>query len=509
MANVYVRSLAIGTGTGADWANAYVTLSAALTAKAAGDDFWVAADHSETTVAAIALTSPGTAAAPCRVICAIHTGTVPPVSADLATTAIVQSTLANSITFAGHAYYYGMNIKAGSVANAATIAFSSTTTYRHIFESCTFELSNTASTSVFQLGANSGSPTFNEFINSTFRFGAIGQSLSLYNGEVLWRDTASGVVAAGTIPTNLITSNSNSRAMVLCMVEGVDLSALGTGKNLVGALIQSQKVLIKDCKIDPLVTRGTTPTGQASSIDIYRVAGVANNYRHERYRYEGTQAVSITVKRTSGASINSTGLSWKIDTTANSKWQAPFRAQTIVAPNSTTGSAVTVTLEGLADPRGFSALPNNDEFWFNVEYLGDASSGLGSKKTSTKADALATGTALTASTQAWDTGATARANSTAYALGDVFKLATNPGRIFICTTAGTTAASEPGGYAVAVDSDAAAVADGTAAFKAGWRFKQTVTLSSPFPGQVGTIYIYPRMAKASSTIYLDPYPVMA
>ena len=47
------RSVAAGAGTGADWANAYTTLSAAFTAKAAGDVFFVSEDHAETGAVAL------------------------------------------------------------------------------------------------------------------------------------------------------------------------------------------------------------------------------------------------------------------------------------------------------------------------------------------------------------------------------------------------------------------------------------------------------------------------
>src|SRR5712692_8270405 len=53
---------------------------------AAGDDFYVSNNHAETQSTAMTLTSPGTAASPCRVICVADTGSTPPVSADLATT---------------------------------------------------------------------------------------------------------------------------------------------------------------------------------------------------------------------------------------------------------------------------------------------------------------------------------------------------------------------------------------------------------------------------------------
>jgi hypothetical protein len=46
--NWFVRSLAVGTGDGRTWLNAFTTLAAALTAGAAGDKFWVSEDHAET-----------------------------------------------------------------------------------------------------------------------------------------------------------------------------------------------------------------------------------------------------------------------------------------------------------------------------------------------------------------------------------------------------------------------------------------------------------------------------
>lgn len=42
---------------------------------------------------------------------------------------------------------------------------------------------------------------------------------------------------------------------------------------------------------------------------------------------------------------------------------------------------------------------------------------------------------------------TARANSTAYVVGDVVRTATDSSRAFLCVSAGTSAASEPGGMA--------------------------------------------------------------
>ena len=115
---------------------------------------------------------------------------------------------------------------------------------------------------------------------------------------------------------------------------------------------------------------------------------------------------------------------------------------------------------------------------------------------------LATNAALTADTSAWDSLVTARANGHANVVGDIIGVSTNPGRVFFCTTSGTTAGSVPGGYASAVDGGS--VTDGTAVFRAGYRFRLVVVLSSPQPQMAGYLRATVKAAKVSTTFYIDP-----
>jgi hypothetical protein len=136
----------------------------------------------------------------------------------------------------------------------------------------------------------------------------------------------------------------------------------------------------------------------------------------------------------------------------------------------------------------------------DVHYLGTASSTLASLITSSKANFLATAAAITASTVAWDSLATARANSHSYLTGDIIAVSSNPGRLFFCTTGGTSSGSLPGGYATAVDGGS--VTDGaTAVFRAGCRM--TVSLSIT-PQVAGLIRATPKIGIASTTLYIDP-----
>jgi len=492
MANVYVRSGAAGAGTGADWANAYTTLAAALTAKAAGDIFFVAEDHAETQASGMTLTSPGTAAALCAIYCVDHAGSVPPVSADLRTTATITTTGANAITFAGYMYAYGLTFNCGSGGTNVALGFNAGWYY---LKACALNKLGTAGNSAAINTGVSGSNIASELTldNSTVKFSVSTDAIRL-QGRFNWKNTPNAIQGA-TLPTTLFRTTAPVGGDTV--LEGVDLSALGSGKTIVEGMSAPRRIILKDCKLGASVTVATAPTDPGGGpVLVTRASASGVNYTERKYTYAGTQIDELTIVRTGGASDGAAPRSRNITTTANSKWLAPFEAVPIATWNATAGSSVTATIEGVINA---AALPANDELWFDIEYLGDASSPMGSFATGTKADGLASGTALTASTAAWDSLVTARANSTAYSLGDVRKVASNPGRIFFCTTAGSSASSEPGGYASAVDGGS--VTDGTAVFRAGMRFKQSVSFTAQLAGHV---YAYIKAAKASTTWFVDP-----
>jgi hypothetical protein len=445
------------------------------------------------------MTSPGTAANPCFVYCADRTGSVPPVSADLRTTATISTTGANNMTFAGSSsstYYYGITFNFGSGAVSAVLNMNVALIR---LENCALKKLGTSSTSGSYLfgSANTIGPCAVYLINTTIQFGNVGDTCSMKAGTFVWERTASAIQGA-TIPTTMFINSSSFAGIHL--FNGVDLSAAGSGKTLIGGVLVPSKFIFKDCKLDAAVTVASTPAAVGGAqVYVVRSDSAGTNYRSEVHLYTGTLTTDIAVVRSSGASDGTTPVAWKIVTTANPEWMFPFEAPSIAIWNATTGSNVTATIEGVYNG---AALPNNDEIWFDVEYLGASGSPLASFARGSKADGLASGSALTASTQAWDSAATARGDSTAYTLGQAIKLASNSGRIFFCTTAGTSAGSEPAGYASAVDGGS--VTDGTAVFRAGMRFKQAVTMSSPQPQLAGTLYARVYAAKVSSTFYIDP-----
>jgi hypothetical protein len=391
MTNRYIYSAAAGAGTGADWANAYTTLAAALTASAAGDDLYVAHDHAETQASAITLTSPGTAANPVTIHCVNRAGSVPPVQADLATTATVSSTGAFSITFAGYAYSYGIAYQAGSAANAATINFASNNS-GWVVDSGALRLLTTSSSSSINFGASSITNNYNELRNTSLKFGSVSQPTNLNGGEFTWK--GGSVDASGSAPTSLF---SGANRVGYTLIEGVDLSFLGSGKTLVVPASLQARFVVKDCKLGASVTKSSSPTGRGPRVEFINCDSGDTNTVNDIYDYLGTETVETTIVRTGGASDGTTPISKKIVTSANTKFNNPYRSKPIVFWNESL-SAIAITLQGIW---GGGAVPNNDDIWLEVEYPTDASYPTGGYANDGKASNLATNAAQTAGSGTW------------------------------------------------------------------------------------------------------------
>lgn len=399
MANVYVRSAAAGAGTGADWANAYTTLAAACAAKAAGDVFFVSEDHAETQASAMTITAPGTVSNPNRILCVDHNGSVPPVSADLRTTATVSTTGANAIFLNGFFYCYGIAFQANSAAAAGggNINLSNTSGNQQRYDSCVFRVLSSASSSVAT--PNSSNALF--LNNCSFKFGNVACTINLGRGLFSWSNSPSAIDAAGSLPTTLF-NNTGGTPLVL-QLEAVDFSEL-SGKTIFPSFGAPVNALLKDCKLPASVTISATQNGGmgAGNVTLIRADSGAVNYRMEKYNYAGTQTTETTIVRTGGATDGTQPVAIKVVTTANSRWADPFTCIPISIWNDST-SAVTATVYGIW---GGGAVPNKEDIWIDVEYLGSALTPQGSFISSGNADILATA-ANTSDASSWGGSTTA------------------------------------------------------------------------------------------------------
>jgi hypothetical protein len=460
------------------------------------DFCYVAAEHAETT-GATGLSWPSSVSQdqPISVLCVDQAGSLPPVAADLRTTATQTTTGANGQTVNGHLkVVYGINFVVGT-SSGISWAIGENLVDKN-FENCTF---------AFGSGAGSGAGyqfarARLTFRNCDFIFSNTGQGFNNVTG--MCRFINCRIAPSGSVPATFLQSSSLGADFSF---EGCDLSTLS------GSLLYSNNsgacsniVNFYDCKFPASYTlalyQGSNScTGEKITVSRCKSSGDPVQFIYSERA--GTLTHDKVVYRDQGASENGVAYSWNILTTSHSNmFSEYFDAPPLARNNTNTGTNVIATLYGVVNG---AALPTDGEICFDLYYLGTSGNDQATIKTNRVADVLATTAAHSSDTSDWDNGLTARANSHVYSLGDIIKLASNPGRIFFCTTAGTSAGSEPGGYASAVDGGS--VTDGTAVFRAGVRFKMTVTATSPQPQQAGLMYARMKIGKRSTTFYIDPF----
>ena len=399
MAIYYVWSGATGSNNGSSWANAFTTLTTAFATEVAGDTIYVAHDHAESTGAAITLTSSGTLSNITKVICVDRAGSVPPVSADRRATAQVTTTGAFGINLAGAAVHYdGIIFNCGTGVSAAVLTIGTGANANYRFDNCSFRSNTTAAQAgTIQMGTGLVGGILVVLNNTTMSFGAVGQSILPYV-HLKWRNTLSALL--GTIPTSLFVPGVARGCSVECI--GVDFSAAGSGKTLVdGVTSPTQGASFKfvDCKLNASVTKSATPTSSGQpEIEFIRSGSAGVNYTVASIRATATLTEETTIVRTGGASDGTTPIAWKVVSTANCGYSLPFECPPIAIWNDTTGASVTATVEGIW---GGGAVPNDDEIWLDVEYLGDASSPQGLFVNDGKADLLATAAGQASSSATW------------------------------------------------------------------------------------------------------------
>ena len=399
MAVIYLRSTdGSDADNGSTWALAKATMAAALTAAGSGGTVYVSQSHAETSSASKSLTSPGTAASPVNVIC-VNDGAAPPTA--VATTATVSVTgSSSSISFLGHAYYYGVTFRAGSGANTGTInigSTSTTSTYT-VFDSCGLSLLSTSGISkilfgIVNTGASGGSVVLR---NCTITFSEASQHIDINgSGDFLWE----GGSSAGTAPTYLFQAEAGGGGTL--WLRGVDLSGIGSGSNLVRAQFGMRNTFnFENCKLGSSVTISTGsivgPNGMA--VRVTNCDSTDTNYRYYWQTYSGTVTHEATIVRTGGASDGTTSISRKMVSTANSKFHAPLELDPIIIWNELT-SSITVTVHIITD----NVTLTDAECWVEVEELGTSGFPISSIQSDRVTNILTTPANQTTSTETWTT----------------------------------------------------------------------------------------------------------
>lgn len=376
----------VGNFTGNQAPHAKLTNPLASGWAVAGNSVYVKSSSAESS-SSVGLTGPGTVAAPVNILC--HDGLAyPPASANLTTGASV--TCSNSSVFNINGIYnvQGIEFIGSNATSPLTIGSASL----QKFKNCKLTLSNNSSSAVINLGLTNGGKIVLD--NTQMSFANVGQAIQPGNAHLEWINTASALQGAA-VPTKLFGSVQTGAGGDI-LVDGVDLSAAGSGKTLVQLGTNgSVTARFQNCKLGASVTVGTI-TNPAGRIDVVNCNSGGVNYNNETHTYEGDLTTETTIVHTGGATDGTTPVSWKVVTSANCSFLRPFHCPPIAVWNDNSGASKTLTIEC----RG-AAVPNNDEVWVEVEYLGSSGSPASSFVSNAKTDILATAAAQTSSSEAW------------------------------------------------------------------------------------------------------------
>ena len=401
MATWYVDSTATGTAAGTSWANATTTLAAAITLSAAGDDFDVSSAHAESTAGAVTLAFKGTAASPNRVYSCDKTNS-PAQASDLLAGAAITMTGANLLTITGFVYIYGVTFNVGTGTTSANME-TGTAASDVVFDTCAIKNLVTVATCSFAVaGPSSAAASKTRLVNTTVSFnGGTGCNINVTDGILIWDNTPSAAVGGTqTAIANLFLASAKG-SVVRC--DGLDLTAIASGKNLVAAQVAPGIYQFINCRLTSGVTVAT-PTGSGVVIDLINCDSGATGYKQSRYTYQGTLSAETTI--VNNATDGTTPISWKVVTTANSKRQTPFECFEIAQWVDTTGVSKTATISCVTDLAVDATALTNADIWVEAQVLDNASYPLSSLYTSAPATLLTAGSTLASGTWATTTGMT-------------------------------------------------------------------------------------------------------
>lgn len=415
---------------------------------AAGNTVYVGDNHAESQATALTI-APSLSNVMSMILCHNHSGSYPPAASDLTTGATVSTSAAQNVTInptiAGRLYVYGIAFQAGvGISSSSAYVVLNCNVSGFYFDACLFKLAGTGATaSQLQIAVSfAGTILWN---NCSVFFGIAADFFSVSNVFFTWQNSGPVLASGSAVPTNLLSAPSNGLSNNITF-EALDLSQLTGNLHNAGAL-SAQNLLIKDCKFNASMAI-PAPSGNVT-IQLVRCDSASTSYKSARYVFEGTETSETSITRVGGAvDPNGQAQSRKIVTTANAQWLMPFKAEPYAIWNTVTGATVTVTVYGTINA---GALPNNDDIWLEVEYLGSSATPLGTIVTTTKATLLSSNAAVASDGSSWNGGGSG----------------------------------------------------------AGWSpFKLVAVLSSPQPGMAGYIDVRVRAAKASTTYYIDPKIVL-
>lgn len=362
MADIYV---AAGSATSPydTWAKA-VNLLTASTFAAAGDRVFVDKDYAAS-LASWAMAWAGTPANPIRIYVVDRTGDPePPTGDDLATGATITQT-GNGGAITGSIYVRGLTIIYSS-SSSTTFAIGSAGGDVQLWELCGLSITGTGAATRLAFGAAvAAQDSLVKLKDCTYRFGAAGQRIGVNNTLVM---EGGGFVSSSADPTGLLNLNNASRGS-RALLDGVDLSELGTGFDLVTQAAQSSQCAARHCKM-PSGWAGEAAsasifTGAASEVSMFQCGNTFDKRMTRKSALQGQLYDDNDFYRVGGAG-GALPFSWRVETNANIAYPLNvFRSHEITYNVGVAGSPITLNIEVMTD----GVTLHDEDIWPDLDFF--------------------------------------------------------------------------------------------------------------------------------------------
>lgn len=186
------------------------------------------------------------------------------------------------------------------------------------------------------------------------------------------------------------------------LIESVDLSNASAGINLVSSGANGVgRVVFRNCKL-PASWSGTlgSPTAFNTRVELHNCDSADTNYRLWIEDYAGSIKHETTIVRTGGASDGTTTLSWKMASSANAEYPLITLDSQEIVRWNET-TASAITVT--VETVTDNVTLTDDECWIEVQYLGTSGAPLGSYVSDAKASVVASAANQATSTETWTT----------------------------------------------------------------------------------------------------------
>ncbi len=359
MADWFVDSNASGLDDGTSWTDAFPTLLEGVDALSAGEDLFMAADHSETPAGNVTYAFPGAQTTINRVISALG-GSSPETYDKADNIQVDNSSGIFDMIITGSVHFYGVNFKIGDdfiIISAGQVV---------LFDDCLLD-TNRGNQGFLSIGGT-GALCVVKFKNTEFHWSGDGAASGIDIDGCMFEWQGGKITNTGTAPDPLFKDGGQRTAVI--SVSGVDMSAI------TGTLVPlgDNKIWLAEfhhCLLNSAVALTSGTINQTGTRVL--MSGCDDTTGNDLYRLEYVDFWGSTVHddatfRTTGGAKDPDGnkISWKMVSSANAvEFSEPTWSPPISGWVDSTG-VKTFKINGLWDS---ATNIQNDEAFIRLEFL--------------------------------------------------------------------------------------------------------------------------------------------